>query len=188
MFTSNILDDILCRTHFWTHQPKMPQDLRHWNHHETTAVNLFIHVLLYNYVSVSDYMARNYRMICVLRCRTGSSLQGQRRAVKIRLLAFKSTSSAILDSCRYTSPLGDRISHLIHYRSLLSKATQQFIGAILKKLLIYWSCYQFECLWQKSKWIAWAAEWCELAVKQSHCKIWVSHGHCSWRFKSSLTW
>jgi len=29
MFTSEIADDILCKTHFWTHQPKMPQDPRH---------------------------------------------------------------------------------------------------------------------------------------------------------------
>ena len=36
------------------------------------------------------------------------------------LLAFKSTSSAILGSCRYTSPLGDRSGHLIHYRSSLN--------------------------------------------------------------------
>ena len=92
------------------------------------------------------------------------------------LSASKSTSGAILDSCRYTSPLGDRSCHMIHYRSSHSKAIHIFIGTVLKKLLIYLGCYQFDCLWQKSKWIAWAAEWCEVAVKQSPCKIWVSHG------------
>jgi hypothetical protein len=56
----------------------------------------------------------------------------------------------------------------------------------LKRLLVNWDCCHFDIVWQKLKWIASAAEWCVVAVKQSPCKIWFFH-IIVWE-DSSLPW
>jgi hypothetical protein len=56
--------------------------------------------------------------------------------IRLWLLEFISTNSAFLESCHYTSLHDDRSGHLTHYRSAFFKAIQQFIGEILKRLLV----------------------------------------------------
>jgi hypothetical protein len=45
----------------------MPQDPRHYNHHEKTVVILFSRVLFYSCVGMSDYIARTCPIFSVLR-------------------------------------------------------------------------------------------------------------------------